>query len=305
MSTISALLKKTQSELNQIILGKPQQTRLALCSILARGHLLIEDLPGVGKSTLSHAMAQIFGLEFKRVQFTSDMLPADLLGVSTYNQTDGQFTFHPGPVFTHLLLADEINRASPRTQSALLEAMSEHQVSIEGETRSLPDPFFVIATQNPKESAGTFPLPDSQLDRFLLRISLGYPSRSEERELLMGTRRDLLIKKTAAIMGQSSLLDAQKEVDKIHVSDALLEYLQNLIAKTRDKAVFIHGLSPRASLGMLQAARAWAYLDDRDFCIPEDVQAVFIPVAQHRLVAVNDPDSTAFVLQEILNNTST
>ncbi|MGV6851864.1 MAG: AAA family ATPase [bacterium] len=304
MTDISKLLQQTQKKLNQIILGKPNQVLLAMCSILARGHLLIEDLPGVGKSTLSHAIAKVFGLEFQRVQFTSDMLPADLLGVSTYNQNDSQFIFHPGPIFTHLLLADEINRASPRTQSALLEAMSEHQVSIEGETRLLPDPFFVIATQNPRESAGTFPLPDSQLDRFMLNISLGYPSHDEERALLQGIRRKILIEDTPAIMDRSSLLIAQQMVDAIHASDAILDYLQLLVSKTRDRSLFQHGLSPRASLGLLQATRAWAFLEGRDYCIPEDLQAIFVAATRHRLIASHDPEQTTNQLQTLLEQMS-
>jgi MoxR-like ATPase len=268
---------------NQIILGKDAQIRLALSCLLARGHLLIEDLPGVGKTTLAHALARLLGLQFSRIQFTSDMLPADIIGVSVFDRDKTEFKFLPGPIFAQVVLADEINRATPKTQSALLEAMEERQVTTEGETRPLPDPFFVIATQNPSHQIGTFPLPESQLDRFLLRVELGYPGRDAERALLEGGgRRDLLLTLPACLEPEQ-LAPLQLQAAAVHASPALLDYIQLLIEATRNSPDFIHGLSPRASLSLLAAARAWAFIDGRKTVLPEDVQSVLPGVACHRL----------------------
>ena len=280
-------------QLNQIILGKDRQIRLALACLLARGHLLIEDLPGVGKTTLAHALATSLGLRFQRVQFTSDLLPADILGVSVFNRDSSQFEFHAGPVFTNVVLADEVNRATPRAQSALLEAMEENQVTVEGETRPLPRPFFVIATQNPSHQIGTFPLPESQLDRFLMRIELGYPDSQAERELLSGTdRRDLLARLQPHLDGDA-LIRMQSEVQAVHASAALLDYVQALVRHTRSAPDFAHGLSPRAALALLQAGRAWAYMEDRDHVLPEDLQAVVPAVVGHRLAPGQTTDSSS------------
>ena len=276
---------------NRIILGKEHKLRLALTCILAKGHLLIEDLPGVGKTTLSHTLAQLLGLQFNRIQFTSDMLPADVLGISIYEQNNSQFTFHPGPIFSNVLLADEINRATPKTQSALLEAMEEQQVTLDGKTRELPHPFFVIATQNPSEQIGTFPLPESQLDRFLMSISLGYPDAQAERQLLISNDRRDELKHLASCLNENELSKIQDQVQHITTSDALLDYVQALIAYTRDSGLFEYGLSPRAGLALLHVSKAWAMLNDRDYVIPEDVQAVLLSVIRHRLQPVN-PDST-------------
>ena len=270
------------AQINGIVLGKAGETRLALACLLADGHLLIEDLPGVGKTTLAHALAQTLGLEFKRIQFTSDLLPADVLGYSSLNRADSSLTFHPGPVFAQVVLADEINRATPKAQSALLEAMEEGQVTQDGVTRALPQPFFVIATQNPFTQAGVYPLPESQLDRFLMRLSLGYPSVNAERELLAG--RGGKAAPAARVMQVEDLLAAQAQLDVLHLSPPLLDYLQALAAHTRQCGRFVHGLSPRGLLGLARAARAWAWLAGRDFVIPDDVQAVFAAVAGHRLV---------------------
>ncbi|ABI57227.1 AAA family ATPase [Alkalilimnicola ehrlichii MLHE-1] len=269
---------------NEIILGKAHQVRLALVCLIARGHLLIEDLPGVGKTTLAQALARLLGLDFQRIQFTSDLLPADIIGATVYEKDSGRFRFHPGPVFTSLVLADEVNRATPKAQSALLEAMAERQVSVEGETRALPDPFFVIATQNPDSQLGTFPLPESQLDRFLMRLSLGYPGHDAERALLRGTeRRDLLHRIDTPALSPEQLRELQTAAPRVHASDALLDYLQALLRHTRECGRFRHGLSPRAGLALLRTAQAWALVDDRGAVLPEDIQAVFVPVAGHRL----------------------
>jgi len=268
---------------NQIVLGKDHAVRLAMACLLARGHLLIEDLPGMGKTTLSHALAQVLGLSYQRIQFTSDLLPGDILGTSVFDRDTGQFVFHPGPVFAELLLADEINRATPKSQSALLEAMEEGQVTIEGATRPLPDPFFVIATQNPVSQGGTFNLPESQLDRFLMRLSLGYPSASAERQLLQGSARSHLLSELQALIERADLLAAQKQVSQVRASDALLSYVLRLVEATRIHAQLAFGLSPRGSLALLAAAKAWAFLAGRDYVIPEDVQVVFPAVAEHRL----------------------
>jgi len=282
-SALAPTLLRALEQINRIVLGKSDQVRLCLACLLARGHLLIEDVPGVGKTTLAHALARTLGLDFHRIQFTSDLLPADILGAAIYDRDSATFSFHPGPIFAQVILADEINRASPKAQSALLEAMEEGQVSIEGETRPLPTPFFVIATQNPSDQIGAFPLPESQLDRFLLRIRLGFPEPAAERALLRGEdRRDLLAALTAAISAEEFLAQ-QIQVQQVHVSDALLDYLQALIAASRQDARFLAGLSPRAGLGLLRAAQAWAYLDARNFVQPEDVQAVLPALTSHRL----------------------
>jgi MoxR-like ATPase len=272
----------------RVILGKDRQLRLALACLLARGHLLIEDLPGVGKTTLAHGLAQLLGLRFQRIQFTSDMLPADILGVSIYDRESGAFNFHPGPVFAQMVLADEINRATPKTQSALLEAMEERQVTADGQTRPLPTPFFVIATQNPAYQIGTFPLPESQLDRFLMRIELGYPDRVAERELLAGTDRREVLAGMAPCLSPAALLEYQEAVRGVHVSDALIDYVQALVAHTRESAEWQAGLSPRAALALLASARAWAWLGGRNHVLPEDIQAVLPSVAGHRLRPAGD-----------------
>ena len=279
---------------NSIILGKEHKLRLALTCILAKGHLLIEDLPGVGKTTLAHTMAQLLGLQFSRIQFTSDMLPADVLGISIFEQNNNQFTFHPGPIFSNVLLADEINRATPKSQSALLEAMEEQQVTLDGKTRELPKPFFVIATQNPSEQIGTFALPESQLDRFLMSISLGYPDAQAERQLLISNDRREALTNLAACLNEHELKEMQDQVQHITTSDALLDYVQALLSYTRDSGLFEYGLSPRAGLALLHVSKAWAMLNDRDYVIPEDVQAVLPSVVGHRLHPV-DPDSAQAV----------
>ena len=271
----------------RIVLGKETQVRLALACLLARGHLLIEDLPGVGKTTLANVLARALGLRFQRIQFTSDMLPADIVGVSVYDRDSGGFRFHPGPIFAQVILADEVNRATPKTQSALLEAMEEHQVTAEGETRRLPEPFFVIATQNPNEQVGTFPLPESQLDRFLMRIELGYPDRDAERALLSGTDRRAMLASLEPCLVPGELVDLQATVQRVHVAPALLDYVQAIVEHTRRSSDYVAGLSPRAALGLVHSARAWAFIEGRDKVIPEDVQAVLSGVATHRLRPVH------------------
>ncbi len=271
------------NELNKILLGKDTQVRLALCGLLAQGHLLIEDIPGMGKTTLSHALAKIMGLSYQRIQFTNDLLPADVLGYSMYDKQAGSLVFHQGPIFAQVVLADEINRASPRTQSALLEAMEERQVSIEGETRPLPSPFFVIATQNPIEQGGTFPLPESQLDRFLMRLRLGYPDPKAERELLEGEDRRSLTDRLQAILPHDELKALQVAVNDVSASPALLDYLQRLLEQSRRMPGLLYGLSPRAGIGLLRASKAWALMAGRNHVLPDDVQAVFPSVAEHRL----------------------
>ena len=266
------------SELNRVILGKEEEIQLAVCCLLAKGHLLIEDLPGMGKTTLAHALATVMGLDYQRVQFTSDMLPADLLGVSVFEQQK-EFVFHPGPVFTQVLLADEINRGSPRTQSALLEAMAERQVSLDGETRALPEPFFVIATQNPQDQAGTYPLPESQLDRFLMRIELGYPDKITEKRMLLQNDNT----KVTPLLDAQQLQLMQRQAEKVKVADAALDYLLSLVQESRTAGITPHALSPRASKALLSAARVWAYMAGRDYLLPDDIQAIFAPVAEHRL----------------------
>jgi MoxR-like ATPase len=268
---------------NAIIVGKTKPVKLALTCLLAGGHLLIEDLPGVGKTTLAHTLAKTLGLSFQRIQFTSDMLPADILGVAIFNRDNQEFTLHKGPIFTQLILADEVNRATPRTQSALLEAMEEHQVTIENKTYDLPDPFFIIATQNPSNQIGTFPLPESQLDRFLMRIELGYPDAEAERGLLLGKDRRQLVHDLSAVIDQSQLKSLQDEVSKIHVSPALVDYIQKILAYTRNSGQFIYGLSPRAGIALLRAAQAWALIAQHKQVLPEDVQVVLPNVIAHRL----------------------
>ena len=281
---ISSLL----NQLNTVIVGKSERVHTAVACLLAGGHLLIEDVPGVGKTTLAHALAHTFGLQFSRVQFTSDLMPSDLLGVSVYERGKDAFIFHPGPVFAQVLLADEINRASPKTQSALLEAMEEKQVSVEGETRALPHPFFVIATQNPYDQLGTFALPESQLDRFLMRISLGYPDRAAERALLAGADRRDMVAGMLPMLSPGELEELQQLVQTIHAAEPLLNYLQDVIAATRSGRWFVQGLSPRAGIAVLRAARAQALLSGRDYVAPDDIQAILPQTVAHRLVPVGD-----------------
>lgn len=271
------------TQVSSIILGKEHQIRLAIACLLSRGHLLIEDIPGVGKTTLAHALASSLGLGFQRIQFTSDLLPADILGVSIYNRDNSGFQFHPGPIFTQVVLADEVNRATPKTQSALLEAMEEHQVTVDGQTRKLPEPFFVIATQNPAYQIGTFPLPESQLDRFLLRVALGFPDAAAERELLKGEPRRAMLPTLEPALAPGDLLRAQARVLEVHTSDALLDYVQAIARHTRESPDFEAGLSPRAAIALLRAAQAWALIEGRDVVLPEDVQAVLSGVVGHRL----------------------
>jgi len=272
----------------KVILGKEQQIKLAVACLIARGHLLIEDLPGVGKTTLAHTLAKLLGLNFHRIQFTSDMLPADIVGVSVFDRDTSAFKFHPGPIFSQLILADEVNRATPKAQSALLEAMEEHQVTAEGETRRLPEPFFVIATQNPSHQVGTFPLPESQLDRFLLRIELGYPDRAAERVLLQGVERRDMISQLGACLAPGELMELQIAAKSVFVAPALIDYIQALIEHTRRSPEYTSGLSPRAGLGLLHASKAWALIAGRDKVLPEDVQAVLPGLAGHRLRPVHD-----------------
>lgn len=275
-------------QISAIVLGKEDQIRLALACLFARGHLLIEDIPGIGKTTLAKALSKCLGLQFRRAQFTSDMLPGDILGTSIFDQKQSVFLFHPGPIFTQVLLADEINRATPKTQSALLEAMEEQQVTVEGETRGLESPFFVIATQNPLEQYGTFPLPESQLDRFLMRIELGYPDRMAEKKLLKSENiKDLLTDMSACIMSEN-VLEIQQRIGGVHISDALLNYIQDILAFTRTSSHFHMGLSPRAGMAITQAARSWSYISGRDYVLPEDVQQIMPWVVGHRLRSKED-----------------
>ncbi|WP_420883736.1 AAA family ATPase [Isoptericola jiangsuensis] len=293
-------LREAQDQVNALVLGKVPEVRLAFVALLSGGHLLIEDLPGLGKTTLAHALASSLGLSFQRVQFTSDLLPADVLGVSVYDAGTRQFQFHPGPVFSHVLLADEINRAPPRTQSALLEAMAEQQVTLDGQTHPLPDPFFVIATQNPVDLSGTFPLPDSQLDRFLLRLAMGYPSPQAERELLRGTDRRDLIARAVPQLDDNQVRQLREAVGQIHVSDALVDYVQALLTRSRQHAGVRVGLSPRAGLALLRAAKAHALLLGRGHVVPEDVQTLFVAVAGHRLVGESESSTGPALARAIL-----
>lgn len=275
-------------QIGNVVLGKEKQIRLALTCLFARGHLLIEDMPGIGKTTLGKVLSVCLGLSFRRIQCTSDMLPGDILGVSVFEQKSGSFVFHPGPIFTHVLLADEINRATPKTQSALLEAMEEQQVTMEGKTRRLEAPFFVIATQNPFEYSGTFPLPESQMDRFLMRIEIGYPGRLAEQQLLKGEEPKSLLAKMQPALVKEEVLDIQRKISGVHVSDALLEYLQDILDFTRTSPHIYMGLSPRAGMALLQTAKSWAFLHGRDFALPEDLQQILPWVISHRLKSKDD-----------------
>jgi MoxR-like ATPase len=291
---LNPILAEVQDAIAQRLLGKSEAIKLALCAILARGHILIEDLPGMGKTTLAHSLAQSLGLQYARVQFTSDLLPADILGLSVFDARENRFEFHPGPVFSQVLLADEINRATPRTQSALLEAMAEGQVSIDGETRALPEPFIVIATQNPSEQMGTYPLPESQLDRFLIRMTLGYPDSDSELALfqrVVGRERQELPKTMPSLTDTEGLRALQIEVDQVSATDDVLHYVSRLVQATRNHPACALGLSPRGGLALLAASKAWAYLEGRRYVLPDDVQAVFSAVAGHRLVPVTGSTS--------------
>lgn len=287
-------------EVGTVIVGKDTQIRQALVCLLAGGHLLIEDVPGVGKTTLAHALAITLGLRFNRVQFTNDLLPADVVGISIFDRDKQGFQFHAGPIFTQVLLADEINRATPKTQSALLEAMEERQVTADGATRDLPQPFFVIATQNPAYQIGTFPLPESQLDRFLMCLSLGYPDAAAERALLMGEDRRAMLKELRTVMPPDELIKAQAVLRDIHASAALIDYVQALTQASRHNGMFAEGLSPRAAIALLQAARAWAALEGRNHVIPEDVQAVLVPVTAHRLRPLKSASSSALSSRDLV-----
>ncbi len=287
MQNVQNAIHQLLDSANQVILGKPRQVQLALCCLLARGHLLIEDIPGVGKTTLAHTLAKLLGLNYQRIQFTSDILPADIIGASVFDAKNHEFKFHPGPIFNQMVLADEINRATPKAQSALLEAMEEQQVTVEGTTYPLLQPFFVIATQNPSHQIGTFPLPESQLDRFLMRIELGYPDHQAERQLLTGQNRRNLCESLLVQLPPEQLLRIQQAVTQVYASPALLDYCQAIIKFTRDSSEYHCGLSPRAGLALLTAAKAWAFMDQRDAVIPEDIQAVLAAVAGHRLRAGN------------------
>jgi len=297
-------LEKALAAVNQVVLGKDTQVRMALTCLLARGHLLLEDLPGMGKTTLSHALAQMLGLNYQRIQFTADLLPGDILGTSVFERNSSSFVFHPGPIFTEVLLADEINRATPKSQSALLEAMEERQVTVEGNTRSLPEPFFVIATQNPLSQSGTFSLPESQLDRFLMRLSLGYPDRRAEQALLGGSGGRQQAMEPAAILDREQLLAAQQQVAAVNASDALIAYILRLAEASRNHHKLAYGLSPRGSLALLAACRAWAFLAGRDYVIPEDVQTLAPAVVAHRLghaLSGGRGYSAESVVDELLN----
>ncbi len=282
-AALQQLTQRLLNQLNTVIVGKSAQVHDAVACLLAGGHLLIEDVPGVGKTTLAHALSRSFGLQFSRVQFTSDLMPSDLSGVSVYERGSEQFVFHPGPVFAQVLLADEINRASPRTQSALLEAMEERQVTVEGETRPLPSPFFVIATQNPLDQLGTYALPESQLDRFHMRLSLGYPDRQAERELLQGHDRRAMLAQLPAVLGPGELSALQKHIQTIHTADPVLDYLQDLVAATRSGRWFVQGLSPRAAIAVVRAGQAQAFLSGRNYVAPDDIAAILPQTIAHRL----------------------
>jgi len=288
------------AQVGQVLFGKEQQIRLSIACLLAGGHLLIEDIPGVGKTTLAHALAATLGLQFQRIQFTSDLLPTDILGVSIYDRESGMFRFHPGPIFSQVILADEVNRATPKSQSALLEAMEEHQVTVDGETRALPEPFFVIATQNPSHQIGTFPLPESQLDRFLMRITLGYPDANAERALLQATDRRELLPQLAPCMTPEELAALQRATRNVHASPALLDYVQALADYSRKSADYVNGLSPRAALALLNAARAWTFINGRNQVLPEDIQAIVPGVVSHRLHMTRDRASNAAIAEQLI-----
>ncbi len=300
MVAIKTLLDQVVEQISQIILGKELSIRLVLTCLLARGQVLIEDVPGVGKTTLAQVLAAVLGLSFQRIQFTSDLLPADIIGVSIYDKETKQFKFHAGPIFAQMVLTDEINRATPKTQSALLEAMEEHQVTVEGETRALPTPFFVLATQNPLHQIGTFPLPESQLDRFMMRLELGYPNHETERLLLKGRDRRELIKELSPIISVSEILTIQQTVPQIRVAEALLDYLQTILEYSRHSPRYRIGLSPRAGLAVLHSAQAWALMHGRDYVVPEDVQTVLPGVIGHRLVALVEPQNSKMLVNQLL-----
>ncbi|ATC94614.1 AAA family ATPase [Pseudoalteromonas tunicata] len=285
------------NNLSQVILGKEKQIKLALACLLARGHLLIEDLPGMGKTTLSHALAVSLGLSYQRIQFTSDLLPADIIGTSIFDLHDKSFSFHQGPLFNQVILADEINRAGPKTQSALLEAMEEHQVSIDGHTYDLPSPFFVIATQNPIYQAGTFPLPESQLDRFLMKLSLGYPSQTAEKEILLG--KNLSIDALSPVLSFGDFINMQSQVHHVNVAHAVIDYVLAIVTYTREPGRYMMPLSPRASLALINAAKAWAFIENRDFVTPDDVQAILPSVIEHRL-NLNSNTADSDVIRQLL-----
>ena len=291
-------------QVEKIVIGKSRQVQLTVCCLLSSGHCLIEDLPGVGKTTLANAIARVFGLGFTRIQFTSDLLPADILGVSIFDNQSGQFSFHPGPIFSHCVLADEINRATPKTQSALLEAMEERQITVDGQTRALQAPFFVIGTQNPLDQSGTFPLPESQLDRFMMKINLGSPDTQAERRLLAGQDPRQLLQTIEPVMDGPTVLAVQTAITEVHVSAPLLDYVQALVHETRENGDFIYGLSPRAGLALLRAARAWAYLQGRNFVEPADIKQVFAPIASHRLVSADHLSKTVDqMIHQLLDQT--
>ncbi len=298
------LIKSLVDDIGQVLIGKEEQVKLALTCLFARGHLLLEDLPGMGKTTLAHALANVLGLDYNRVQFTSDLLPSDIVGVSVFDRTNNNFSFHPGPVFTQVLLADEINRTTPKTQSALLEAMAEYQVTVDGETRALPTPFFVIATQNPSSQSGTFPLPESQLDRFLMRIELGYPNAEAEMSILKGLDPSSRIDSIEARITSEQLLSIQGRVDSVQASDSLLAYVQRLVAFTRTSSDFAYGLSTRGALALLRCAKTWALIHGRGHVLPEDIQQVMPSVAAHRLRDAADyGDQSGYALVEkVLNS---
>ena len=300
MNEIALALK----QLNTLILGKEKTVKLALACVLAKGHLLLEDVPGVGKTTLAHGLALVLGLDYKRVQFTNDMLPADLLGINIFEPQKSEFTFLPGPVFHRFLLADEINRASPKVQSALLEAMEERQVSIDGKTYPLPQPFMVIATQNPTEQLGTFSLPESQLDRFMMCLSMGYPAAESEKKLYLYGDRRALLHKFQACLSPEKLLQLQKAVTQVKASESIADYVLALVDKTREPGRFVLGLSPRSGVSLMLAAKAWAFLDGRDFLLPEDIKTVFEAVASHRLKPMQSAQTPAQAITQVLQNVS-
>ena len=295
------MMEKLLQTAGTIISGKEQQLKLAIACLLGRGHLLIEDLPGMGKTTLAHLLARLFDLQYSRIQFTSDMLPADIIGISIFDKNSSEFRFHPGPIFTQLVLADEINRATAKTQSALLEAMEEKQITMDGNTYPLEEPFFVIATQNPHTQMGTFPLPESQLDRFLMRISLGYPDRKTERDILSGADRRELLKTIKPVFNTKQLLTMQAQIRQVHVSSALLDYVQDILDFSRHSTHFLTGLSPRAGLALLRSAQAWAFIHHREMVIPDDIKAVLASVILHRLVANSDQNNSEQQIMTLFN----